>query len=99
MLKLLPWGLFTAIGLQCLHIINGLLLLAPSNSDRFQHLMQSTVESMSRGSSPLTSLTFSSFAEFSVGAGLAAAMVILFFLIGRRKAFMEASRRLVDRRA
>jgi uncharacterized membrane protein (DUF2068 family) len=90
LLKLKNWGLFATIGLQCLAVINVVLLVAiPSNRARFQHLMETMIASMSPRMSQPIPLVIPMWA--GMGSSLPIIFVILWFLVTRRQAFTTAA--------
>jgi hypothetical protein len=90
LLKLKHWGLFAAIGLQCLTVVNLALLIGiPGSRARFQQIMNTVMASMNpRFPHPNPFV-------FPVWIGLASSVpivfVILWFLITRRQAFVSSA--------
>ncbi len=93
MLKLKKWGLFATIGLQCLAGVNAALLMGiPGHRARFQQMMETMTASMNaRLPEPVPFV-------FPAWIGLAMAfpviLVILWFLVARRRAFASAAQEL-----
>src|SRR6266566_2027450 len=93
MLKLKMWGLFATIGLQCLAGVNAALLMGiPGHRARFQQMMETMTASMNaRLPEPVPFV-------FPAWIGLAMAfpviLVILWFLVTRRRAFASAAQEL-----
>jgi hypothetical protein len=90
LLKLKNWGLFAAIGLQCLAVANLALLIGiPGSRARFQQIMNTMMASMNPRIPHTTPFAF------PVWIGLASSIpilfVILWFLITRRHAFASAA--------
>ena len=86
LLKLKKWGWMTAIGLQILGIVNGVLVLGiPANRMKFERMMDSANISMAarmHQSAPLALPTW-----VGIMASLPIVVVILWFLIAHRRAF------------
>jgi hypothetical protein len=97
LLKLKKWGLFATIGLQCLTLLNALLLLViPANRERFQQIMVTMVNSMNeRMPYPAHQVPF----VFPMWLGFAISIpmifVVLWFLVTRRTAFHSETQELV----
>lgn len=93
LLKLRNWARLATIGLQVLGVVNVLLVVGvPAHLARFQRIMNSAVASMNlRTPQPLP-------AGFPVWIGMVASLplfcVILWFLVTRKRAFLQYSSRL-----
>jgi len=85
LLKLKSWGLYTTIALQCLALLNMVMIAAvPANRVRFQQIMESFRFSATGG-------MFNSAPRFPMWIGMLGSLplivVILFFLISQKKFF------------
>ncbi len=90
LLKLEKWGLFTTIALQCLALLNSLLLLIPANRDRFQQIMVTMMNSMNQQLPfPSQQVPFVFPMWISFAAAIPLLLVILWFLLTRRSAFLS----------
>jgi len=85
LLKLKSWSLYTTIALQCLALLNMVMILAiPANRLRFQEVMESF-------RFPASGQMYQSIPTFPMWIGLLGSLpliaVILFFLISQKKSF------------
>lgn len=88
LLKLRNWARLATIALQCLGVLNIVLLVGiPGNRVRYQHIMDSMMASMSMGMSQPVSFTFP--AWLVMIASLPVFLVVLWFLIARKQAFVN----------
>jgi len=96
LLKLKNWARLATIGLQCLVLINFVLLAIPANRARFQQVMETMTSSMNtRMPQPVPFL-------FPMWAGIAASLpivlVILWFLITEKQSFASAAQEMAHQR-
>lgn len=90
LLKLKNWGRLATIGLQCLIVINSVLLMGiPANRARFQQLMETMSASMNLGMPQPVPVVFP--AWIGLAASLPIVFVILWFLIARKSAFTSSA--------
>jgi hypothetical protein len=90
LLKLKNWARLATIALQGLGILNLVLLAGiPANRMRFQQLMDAAMASLSARLPQPVSFTFP--AWIAMAASLPAFVVILWFLITRKQAFVSAA--------
>ena len=89
LLKLKKWGLFAAVGLQCLTLLNFVLVIGiPSNRLKFQQIMDAMRTSMdSRMHQPFS---FHFPAWIGMVGSLPIIFAVLWFLIAKRQAFDSA---------
>lgn len=88
LLKLKRWGLFVTIGMQCLTIANVTLLTGiPGHRARFQQIMETMMASMNARMPQPAPFDFPAWAGFALSVPIV--LVILYFLITRRRAFTE----------
>jgi len=89
LLKLKNWGLFGTIGLQCLAVLNVVLLAGiPANRAKFQQLMETMVASMNTRMAQPVPYTIPMWT--GIAGSLPLVFVVLWFLITRRRAFGSA---------
>lgn len=87
LLKLRQWGLFLAISLQCLAVVNiALLLVIPANRSRFQQSMDTMFASRTHTPAPFPFPIWKLFA-----IQLVPVFVTLWFLITRKQAFTRST--------
>ena len=90
LLKLRNWGRLVTIGLQCLGIVNGVILVAvPANRIRFQQLMDSLTASMNTQFPQPVPFVVPAWIEIAIS--LPFFLLILWFLITRKRAFASAA--------
>jgi hypothetical protein len=98
LLKLKNWGLFGTIGLQCLTVINAVLLVGiPANRARFQQLMETMIASMNTRTSQPVPFAIPMWA--GIASSLPLVFVILWFLITRKQAFNSAAQEMAGHRS
>jgi len=86
LLKLKKWGLYSTIGLQCLVIVNTVLLIGiPANLERFQEIMDMMMASLT------SRMPFPIPLKYPIALGMLSSLPIVFailwFLIAGRDAF------------
>jgi hypothetical protein len=90
LLKLKNWARLATIGLQCLAVVNALLILIPANRARFQQVMEAMTASMMS-----TRLTHPPSPAIPMWSGFAFSLplflVALWFLITERHAFTHTA--------
>lgn len=90
LLRLQNWARLTTIWLQLFGILNVLLVVAiPANRVRYQHIMDAAMASISSQMPQPVSFSFP--AWIGMAASLPVVLVILWFLITRKEAFVSAS--------
>lgn len=90
LLKLKNWGRLATIGLQCLVLLNGILMIGiPANRSKFQQLMETMTASMSVGMPQRVPFVFP--AWIGIAASLPLVLVILWFLVARKAAFTSVN--------
>jgi len=95
LLKLKNWGRLGTIALQCLGILNIVLLVGiPTNRARFQTVMDSAMASVNAGMPPPVPFVFP--AWVMMAASLPFFVVILWFLVTRKQAFLSAPQQPVS---
>jgi hypothetical protein len=88
LLRLRNWARLATIALQCLGVLNMVLLVAvPGNRARFQHMMDSAMASINLQMPQQVSSSFP--AWIGMIASLPIFLVILWFLITQKKAFVK----------
>src|SRR5882724_58786 len=93
LLKLKRWGWFAAITMQCLGALNGaLLVVLPGHRARFQQIMETMTASMNARMAQPAPFVFPVWIGFAMGFSMV--LVVLWFLITRRKAFASAREEL-----
>ena len=93
MLKLKKWGLFATIGLQCLAGVNAALLMGiPGHRARFQQMMETMTASMNARLPEPAPFVFP--AWIGLAMAFPVILVILWFLVTRRRAFASAAQEL-----
>ena len=96
LLKLKNWGRLATIGLQCLAIVNGLLLLgSPNNRARFQQIMDSMTTSMNARKPQPVPFVFPTWMNIAIS--LPIIFVILWFLVTRKQAFTSTAEDVAGR--
>lgn len=86
LLKLRRWGWFAAIAMQCLGALNCVLLVVlPGHRARFQQIMETMTASMNARMPQPAPFVFPVWIGFAMGFSMV--LVILWFLVSRRKAF------------
>jgi hypothetical protein len=89
LLKLKNWGRLATMGLQCLGIVNSLLLLGvPANRARFHQIMDSILASMNERMPQPVPLVFPVW--MGIAVSLPIFLVILWFLVTRKQAFTSS---------
>jgi hypothetical protein len=90
LLKLRNWGRLATIGLQCLGIVNAVILVAvPANRIRFQQLMDSLTASMNAQLPQPVPFVVPVWIEIAIS--LPFFLLILWFLITRKRAFVSST--------
>lgn len=93
LLKLKRWGWFASIATQCLGALNGaLLVVLPGHRARFQQIMETMTASMNARLAQPAPFVLPAWIAFAMGFLMV--LVILWFLISRRKAFASAQEEL-----
>jgi hypothetical protein len=88
LLKLKPWGLFATIALQCMTLMNMVMMVAiPANRLRFQQIMD-TIRFSANGRTYYSSPMFPMW--IGILSSLPIVVVILFFLISQKRYFNSA---------
>lgn len=96
LLRLKNWGLFATVGLQCLAAVNAaLLMVIPGHRARLQQVMETMMASMNARLPQPGPFTYP--AWVGVAIAFPATLVILWFLITRRRAFSSAAEELARR--
>jgi hypothetical protein len=90
LLKLKNWGRRATIGLQCLVVINSILMIGiPENRAKFQQLLEAMTASMGVGMPQRVPFVFPMW--IGIAASLPVVFVILWFLIARKAAFTSVN--------